>query len=90
MMLETRGRTSRLELGDLVGVREIEKTKGIMGFEEVRMRDQTEGISEVDFVGAEVESVEKFLLEPRRRALHPFPGLACSPDQGGVHCIHFG
>lgn len=30
----------------------------------MKWKNQTEGISEVDFVRAEVDSMEKFLLEP--------------------------
>lgn len=49
-MSETMSRTSRLELGDLVGVREIEREREIIEFEEVKWRNQTKGISEAHFV----------------------------------------
>ena len=49
------------------------------------MRAQREWISEVDSVGAEVDSLEKILSEPWQSAWSHFLGLVCIRGQEAVH-----
>lgn len=55
----------------------------------MRRKDHGEKISEVDFVGAEVDSMEKLPLEPKTWVLSHFLSLVCIHVHGLVHWFHF-